>query len=115
MIEHEPGELPVPRDRVLPGGGFGHAAERRARRWHRRHTAKRRDAAETERLEVRHANVRRLAHMPERVTPFVAIGGGIGQRTDTDAVEHEDEGAGGGRHGRSRLGRVAPRAQPWEK
>jgi hypothetical protein len=64
----------------------------------RRHAVDRNDVAEAEDLERRQVQRTMAADVAERVAALVAVRRGIGQLTDADAVEHDQEDAREDRH-----------------
>ena len=85
------GHLPVPGDRVLPGGSLGHPAVGAGRRVNRRHAVDVGDAREPERAQCRQLERDGAREVAERVAPAIAVGVRVGQLADTNAVEDREK------------------------
>ena len=97
-IEDEPHQLPVPGHRVLARRRFGHPSERRARRRLGLNAVDKRQSSQSETAESREAKWNLPRDVAERVAALVAVGGRVGQLADADAIEHDEDDAGGGGH-----------------
>jgi hypothetical protein len=106
-IQHDTHHLPMAGNRVLAGRGLRHAAgggfEPRANGGRLCRTEPR-DTIEAERAQRRQGERHRVGDVAERVAAVIAVGCGVGQLADADAVEHDHDGAGW--RGHALLGRT---------
>jgi hypothetical protein len=85
----------VARHRILTRRRLGHPSKRRSRRRFSLDAVDKRHAPETEAAECRESQANLSGDVAEGVAPLVAVGRGVGKLANADAIENNEDDAGG--------------------
>jgi hypothetical protein len=91
LVQHDAHHLPVARHRIFAGGRFGHPSDGRTRSIRLGYGANGRYSRQPERSQRCQAQRNLPGDITERIAAPIAVGRGVRQLADPDAVEHNDD------------------------